>query len=185
MNITEFQTGKGLVADGIVGPKTAEALATAIRVDTAYLRVRLSDALELRELIVSATASRKGIPNLPDASQVLSLARLCRYILQPVRDHFGKPVVVTSGLRVPRLNRAIGGSRSSQHCFGEAADFTVSGVSNLEVCRWIRDNCPFDQLIYEFGEHGWIHCSYGKRHRRECTTATKNRFGRTVYSAGF
>tara|TARA_B100000378_G_C17952848_1_gene380733 strand:+ start:215 stop:772 length:558 start_codon:yes stop_codon:yes gene_type:complete len=185
MELTYAQKQLGLTVDGQWGPKTAGAVATALKSDLSYLRVKLSKSFELRELLISETAVRKRISNLPDASQLLSMARLCRYVLQPVRDHFEKPVVVTSGLRVPKLNRAVGGSRTSQHCYGEAADFTVVGESNLAVCKWIAANCPFDQLIYEFGEHGWIHCSYRPSGRQECRSATKSSLGRTKYIKGF
>ncbi len=98
-----------------------------------------------------------------------------------------RPVIVTSGLRSAALNHAIGGSSTSQHSLGEAADFTVSGQSNMAVCKWIASNCLFDQLIYEFGESGWIHASYGTRHRRELMSAVRERrWGRlaTVYLPG-
>lgn len=184
MELTYVQNALGLTVDGEWGPKTATAIATAIKTDMAYLRVKLSRSFELRELLVSDTAARKRISNLPDASQLLSLARLCQYVLQPVRDHFGKAVVVTSGLRVPRLNRAIGGSRTSQHCYGEAADFTVSGESEITVAKWIAAHLSFDQLILEFPPYGWVHCSYGSRARRQVLTAKKGRLGRTVYIPG-
>ena len=149
--------------------------------------MKLSTHFTLAEMVASQTASRKGIDNNPTKDEVRALRALCQNILEPVRLHFGAPVIVSSGYRGPKLNRAVGGSKTSQHCSGEAADFTVQGFSNLKVCRWIEANLPADQLIYEFGENGWIHCSYGPRHRRQTLSAVKRRsFGRlrTVYRNG-
>src|SRR5687767_2391133 len=124
---------------------------------------QLTEHFTLAEMTRSTTAVRKGIPNLPSVDNVRALKLLCAKVLEPVREHFARPVIVTSGFRAPRVNVAVGGSGTSQHCLGEAADFTVQGVSNLEVCQWIQANLDYDQLIYEFGEAGWVHCSYSAR----------------------
>lgn len=145
--------------------------------------MNLSPNFSLAELTKSQTATRRNINNTPDADEIAALKALAENILQPLRDHFGVPVIVSSGFRSDALNKRIGGSASSQHCRGEAADLTVAGVSNKEVCEWIRDNLPFDQTIYEFGESGWVHVSYSARHRRELLSAVK--VGRrTVYRKG-
>lgn len=145
---------------------------------------QLSEHFVLSEMQVSATASRKGIPNVAPPEAVKALKLLCEEILEPVREHYGRPVVITSGYRSPRVNVAVGGSKTSQHCFGEAADFTVPGKSNIDVCRWIAANLTFDQLIYEFGERGWVHCSFSLgRARNQVLTATKAN-GRTKYLPG-
>lgn len=145
---------------------------------------RLSEHFTLAELTRSTTAIRKGIPNVPGADAVRALTLLCEKVLEPVRAHYGKPVIVTSGYRAPRVNVAVGGSATSQHCSGEAADFTVKGVSNIEVCRWIAANLDFDQLIYEFGETGWVHCSYSAHRMRGQELTAKRKGGRTVYLPG-
>ena len=145
--------------------------------------MQLSEHFTLAEMTRSTTAVRKGIPNNPPADVVKALTSLCVNVLEPVRVHYGKPVRVTSGYRSPRLNVAIGGSASSRHCFGEAADFTVPGESNLAVCQWILRNLKYDQLIYEFGEGGWIHCGYSPRMRGQELSAVK-RGGKTVYLPG-
>lgn len=134
---------------------------------------QLSANFSLAEMTASQTAARKGIRNDPDAKVIAALTALCVNVLEPVRAHFGRPVRVTSGYRSPRLNIAIGGSATSRHCFGEAADFTVPGVSNIEVCRWIAANLRFDQLIYEFGESGWVHAGFGGRMRQQLLTARR------------
>jgi zinc D-Ala-D-Ala carboxypeptidase len=145
---------------------------------------QLSEHFTLDEMIRSGTASRKGIRNVPGAAETAALKLLCEKVLEPVRAHYGKPVIVTSGYRSPRLNVAIGGSASSQHCTGEAADFTVHGESNIEVCRWMQANLNYDQLIYEFGEAGWVHCSYSATRMRNQELSAKKKGGRTVNPEG-
>jgi zinc D-Ala-D-Ala carboxypeptidase len=134
--------------------------------------IRLSRSFTLKELTYSSTALRLGIDNSPEPLHLVALSALCHTILQPVRDHFGQPIVVSSGLRLPEVSRAVGSSDKSQHCKGEAADFEIMGVSNLEVAQWIRDNLitEVDQLILEGWNpteadptnSGWIHCSHSR-----------------------
>ena len=112
------------------------------------------------------TATRKGIENKAGSGEIKNLTDLCYGVLEPVRAKFDKPITITSGYRSPDLNRAIGSkSDTSQHCKGEACDFEIAGVSNLQVALWINNNCDFDQLILEYwkdGEpnSGWVHCSF-------------------------
>ena len=146
--------------------------------------MNLSPHFTLAELTRSQTAIRHGFSNAAPAGVVKALTLLCEMVLEPVREHYGRPVIVTSGYRSPRLNRAIGVSASSQHCFGEAADFTVSGVSNIEVCRWMEAHLNYDQLIYEFGEAGWVHCSYSAAQMRNMELSAKRIRGRTQYLTG-
>lgn len=127
--------------------------------------MNLSPNFTLAELTRSQAAVRLGIANSPDALQVEALRRVCAQILEPVRAHYGRPVRVTSGFRSVKLNARIGGSRTSQHCAGEAVDFEVPGISNLEVCRWIEERGDFDQLILEYytpgdPNSGWVHASW-------------------------
>ncbi len=149
--------------------------------------MQLSPNFTLAEMIVSQTASRKNINNMPVDAYIRNLSKLCINVLEPIRAHFGKPVIISSGYRCDKLNKAIGGSTTSQHSYGEAADFTVQGFSNLEVCKWISKNLPFDQLIYEFGESGWIHVSYSPRMRKDVLRAVKQKkmgILKTVYLSG-
>lgn len=132
--------------------------------------MKLSKNFSLDELTKSQTALRMGIDNEPTPGDLYNLSQLCDNILQPVREHFGKPVTVSSGYRSVALCEAIGSSAKSQHAKGEAADFEIVGIDNKEVAVWIRDNLNFDQLILEFykdGEpsSGWIHCSYSDNNR--------------------
>lgn len=145
---------------------------------------QLSPHFSLAEMSYSPTAIRKGIPNKPGPDAVKALTLLCEKVLEPVRAHFGKPVRITSGYRSPRVNVAVGGSATSQHCLGEAADFTVEGESNLAVCQWLLQNLTYDQLIAEFGESGWIHCSYSAHRLRNQELTAKKIGGRTKYLPG-
>ena len=133
----------------------------------------LSAHFSLSELTKSETATRKGIDNTPNGTEVESLILLCDNILEPVREHYGIPFVPNSGYRGLDLNREIGSSDKSQHVTGNAVDFEVPGFDNKEVALWVMENCDFDQLILEFykeGEptSGWVHCSYdaSKTHRK-------------------
>ena len=107
--------------------------------------MKLSQHFSYQEFIKSQTATRKGISNEPDDSQLYNMKMICANILGPVRVHFGKPVIITSGFRSPELCVAIGSSTNSQHAKGEAADFEIPGVSNKDLADWIHDNLPYDQ----------------------------------------
>jgi len=110
--------------------------------------MKLSENFSLQELLKSQTAERKGISNKPDdPAHITNLQTLCEKVLQPVRDHYGSPVIINSGFRCKKLNKAIGSSSKSQHTRGEAADIEVPGVSNKHLAEYIKDNLPFDQLI--------------------------------------
>ena len=125
--------------------------------------MKLSDNFSLVELCKSQTAERLGIENNPNADAIASLRELATNVLQPVRNHFSIPYTPSSGYRSVELCLAIGSSEKSQHAKGEAADFEIPNVSNMEVAQWIAYNLMFDQLILEYysgGNTGWIHCSF-------------------------
>ncbi len=126
--------------------------------------MKLSANFTLEELTKSQIASRKGIPNNPNASQIDNLKSLCTNVLQPIRSHFGQPVTISSGFRSGELCIAIGSKITSQHTQGQAVDFEIIGMDNKELADWIIDNIEsYDQLIleyYEGGNSGWIHISY-------------------------
>lgn len=125
----------------------------------------------LRELTRSATAQRLGIDNTPPAEAVKALHDLCDQILDPLREAWGAPIIVTSGYRCPRLNAAVGGARRSQHTLGQAADIRTLSDTREDNRRLhdliIKLHLPFDQLIDEYG-CDWIHVSYrpDPRHQR-------------------
>jgi zinc D-Ala-D-Ala carboxypeptidase len=136
---------------------------------------RISPHFTLAEL----TRTDSGVANGTSSPVILgSLQAVCENVLEPVRAHFDKAVVIHSGYRSPALNSAVGGSKTSQHCRGEAVDFHVAGFSVHEVAEWISENLDFDQLILEnFVPHitssGWVHCSYSKRNRNQELTKFK------------
>ncbi|HET6536720.1 MAG TPA: D-Ala-D-Ala carboxypeptidase family metallohydrolase [Sphingopyxis sp.] len=143
---------------------------------------KLSPHFTLPEFTRSDTATRRGIRNVPSTVQIAAMATLCHRVLEPVRAHFGKPVMISSGFRSPELCLAVGSSIGSQHAKGEAADFEVRGVDNYHVACWIRDHLPFDQLIlenYVQGQpnSGWIHVSYREgRLRKDVLTYTRRAY---------
>lgn len=117
----------------------------------------------ISELLHSDTANKLGIVNTTSDKVVLdNMFYLIVECLQPIRDKLGKPMKVTSGYRCPVLNKAVGGSTTSQHAKGQAVDFVVSGMSVFDIVQFIRSNgFKFDQLIEEHGAGGsWVHISY-------------------------
>ena len=124
----------------------------------------------IQELTKSATASRKGINNTPDESVKRNLNSLVDNILDPLREAWGEPIIVTSGYRCGRLNKAVGGAAKSQHMYGQAADIrTVSDKpsDNKKLFDLIRElKLPYDQLIDEYN-YNWVHVSYSSRNRRQ------------------
>ena len=150
--------------------------------------MKLSQNFSLNEFTKSQTATRHSIDNTPSMTIILNLTSLCESVLQPVRNHFMKPMVISSGFRCKELNTKIGGSKTSQHVLGQAADIEVLGVSNLELSDWIHTNLEYDQLILEFynekeGPHsGWVHVSFDKGYNKhDYKEAYKNEQGQTRY----
>ncbi|MAL09507.1 MAG: hypothetical protein CMF74_07570 [Maricaulis sp.] len=126
--------------------------------------MRLSKNFSLAEFTKSQTAERKGIDNTPGDDHIESMELLCQEVLEPIRYHFEKPIMINSGYRSIALCEAIGSNANSQHAKGEAADIEIPGVDNLELAKHIQDNLDFDQLILECynGEpsSGWVHVSF-------------------------
>ena len=112
--------------------------------------MKLTANITLDELTKSQTAERKGINNNPSPEQIENLKALAVNILQPIRSHFDKPLIISSGFRCAQLCIEIGSSITSQHVADDeaaAADFEIPGVDNRELARWIRDNLEVDQGI--------------------------------------
>ena len=125
--------------------------------------MKLTKNFSLEEIYRSDTAQRCGIDNKPQTEEVVeNLRALCTEVLQPLRDHLGKPVVVSSGYRCKDLNKKVGGVENSQHLKGEAADIKVRDREELiDVMRYIMDETDFDQLIREkSGSTEWVHVSH-------------------------
>ena len=143
----------------------------------------------MAEFTKTQTAERKGIDNTPQGEHLEAAVALFENVVQKVRDHFGV-TTINSGYRCPELNAAVGGSATSQHCHGEAADIEVPGVANSDLANWIVDNTDFDQVILEFytpgiPDSGWVHVSYkadGSNRGKPMTASRVN--GKTVYSVG-
>ena len=120
-----------------------------------------------KEMIQSDTAKSKGIENIPNWDQINALTNLVKYVLEPLRALYKKPVYVSSGFRSEALNEAVNGSKTSQHMKGEAADITAgSKKANMKLFELIRDNLTFDQLIDE-SDYSWIHISFTKNNRNQ------------------
>lgn len=151
--------------------------------------MQLSKHLELAEVIRSSTAKRLGIKNEPTTIHLENLKILALHIFEPIRNHFGRPIFISSGYRSAALNKATpGASTTSQHSTGEAIDIDMDGtdVTNAQIFEFIKENLEFDQLIWEFGSKSnpdWVHVSYestGKQ-RKQILIATKVG-GKTVYN---
>ena len=151
--------------------------------------MQLTTNFSLHELTKSETALRMGFDNTPGETETEALRLLCEKVLQPVRDHYGKGVKVNSGYRSPESNAAVGGSKTSDHCKGMAADIEIPGVANAELAQWIMDNLEYTQLILEFytpgiPDSGWVHISFDPANlKKQELTATKVA-GKTQYLPG-
>ena len=150
--------------------------------------MKLTPNFSLSELTKSQTAERKGIDNTPSPEHQENLKLLCESVLQPVRDHFGKVVTISSGYRSPELCTAIGSKITSQHAKGQAADFEIFGVSNKELADYINENLEYDQLILEYWKEsdpnsGWVHCSYSAGNKRKQYLRAYKEDGRTKYES--
>jgi zinc D-Ala-D-Ala carboxypeptidase len=142
--------------------------------------MKLSEHLELAEIIRSESAKRNDISNMPTAEHIANLKLLAEHIFEPIRANFRCPILISSGYRSKELNAKVGGSNTSQHSLGQAIDIdmdgTSYGVENEEIFYYIKDKLPFDQLIWEFGTDknpAWVHVSYSDRHRRQVLKAIK------------
>ena len=151
--------------------------------------MRLSRNFTLTEMVKSETALRRGIDNTPSDTVIVNLAGLTDKVLQPIRDYYNKPVKINSGYRSPEVNSLVGGSRTSDHCKGFAADIEIAGVSNPDLAKWILDNLKFTQVILEFytqgvPDSGWVHVSYNPSNLKcQALTAVRENGG-TIYKPG-
>ena len=151
--------------------------------------MNLTANFSLHELSKSETALRMGLDNTPDDEATENLRLLCEKVLQPVRDHYGKGVKVNSAYRSPESNAAVGGSKTSDHCKGMAADIEIPGVANADLAQFIMDNLDYTQLILEFytpgiPDSGWVHVSFDPNNlKKQELTATKVA-GKTQYLPG-
>ena len=149
--------------------------------------MKLSKNLTLKEVTKSDTANRLGIDNTPEDFDIKNLRAIAEEVFQPLRDHFGVPLFVSSGFRSKKLNKAIGGSKYSQHMVGEALDIDADvygRVTNRELFMFIKENLIFDQLIWEFGDDDtpdWVHVSYKEKGQNRKQVKRAYRDSKGVY----
>ncbi len=151
--------------------------------------MKLSENFTLKELTYTNPEifKRFGLKNEPNEEVIVSLKNLVVNVLQPLRNHFKVPIIISSGYRSPEYNKVIGGAHGSQHTKGEAVDIDMDGminqlnikykiVTNKEIFDYIIKNLPFDQIIWEFGTNqnpDWVHVSYNKENRKIVTRAIR------------
>ena len=151
--------------------------------------MHLTNNFSLDEMVKSDTALRHDMDKTPGETEIENLKRLCEEVLQPIREHFKTGVKVNSGFRHPEVNAKVGGSKTSDHCKGQAADIEIPGIPNADLAVWIMDNLTYTQLILEFytpgvPDSGWVHVSYDSANlKKQNLTATK-KDGKTVYLPG-
>lgn len=150
--------------------------------------MKLSQYVSLSEVTKSDTATKRGIDNSPTPEHLENLKVICTEVFDKVREHFDVPIFISSGYRSAALNKAIGGSSTSDHNLGKALDldqdFKGNGVTNKQVFDYIRQNLDFDQLIWEFGSNDnpdWVHVGYRKGANRKQILRAKKVGSKTVY----
>ena len=151
--------------------------------------MKVSEHVSYKEVTKSNTAIRKGIENIPSGEQMENIKLLCENVFEPLRKHVDGPIAINSLFRSLKLNIAIGGAASSQHCANNGAamdiDDTYGNMSNADMFKFIKDNLDFDQLIWEFGTDenpNWVHVSYKTRDNRKQILKCSKVKGKTVYS---
>jgi len=150
--------------------------------------MKLSNYLSLAEVTRSDTAKRKGISNEPTAEHLENMKTIAVEVFDKVREYFGVPIFVSSGYRSAALNKAIGGSSTSDHNLGRALDLDQdghgNGVTNADVFNFIKNTLEFDQLIWEFGTDknpDWVHVGYRKGANRKQILKAVREGGKTKY----
>ena len=152
------------------------------------MSVFISENVDYSEAVRSRTADRLGLDNSPSQSHLTNMRRVAERVFEPLRREVSKgPLAVTSFYRSVVVNRAVGGSASSQHTRGEAMDIDADiygGCTNRELFDYVRSNLEFDQLIWEFGDNrspDWIHVSLkASGNRREVLRSVRHG-GKTEY----
>ena len=148
----------------------------------------ISEHISYKEGVYSVTAIRRGIDNTPKLEELNNMKLLAEKIFEPLREWVEGPIRVNSFYRSPELNKAIGGSTTSQHCKGQAMDIddTSCHKTNAEMYAWIKENLDFDQMIWEFGDDdnpAWVHVSYVSdvSNKNRCLRAYREN-GKTKYA---
>ena len=148
---------------------------------------RISEHISLKEGIKSHTATRLNIDNIPRELDLINMKTIAEEVFEPLRKWVGGPIAINSFYRSPKLNSAIGGSTTSQHCIGCALDLddNYGHKTNAEMYHYIQQNLDFDQIIWEFGDEknpDWVHVSYvdEEKNRNRVLKAVRDK-GKTVY----
>lgn len=147
-------------------------------------KIRLSKNFVLSEFVRTST----GFDNIPNETEIENIRSLAKNVLQPLRDYLARPVVISSGFRSQQVNEAVGGSETSQHRTGEAADISVEGVTNKQIIDAIIFLAlPFDQLIDEKTMSGgrlasWVHVSFSANRQRAQVLAARWDGTKTIYT---
>ena len=148
----------------------------------------ISKHISYNEAVRSNTALRRGIENIPNDDQLHFMEIIAEKIFEPLREWVGGPIKVNSFFRSSELNESIGGSKTSQHCKGQAIDLddVYGGKTNAEMYTWIKEILNFDQMIWEFGTDmnpNWVHISYVSEedNRNRCLKAYKDEYNKTKY----
>ena len=148
----------------------------------------ISKHISYKEATRSNTALRRGIENIPDVEELENMKLIAKKVFEPLRKWVGGPIKINSFYRSPELNVAIGGSKKSQHCHGQAIDIddTYGHRSNASMFKYLRYNMDYDQMIWEFGDEknpAWVHISYvsEEENRHRCLQAYKEN-GKTIYN---
>ena len=148
----------------------------------------ISKHISYKEATFSRTATRLNIDNIPNEDQLHFMKIIAEEVFEPLRSYVGGPIKINSFYRCPELNKAIGGSTTSQHCKGQAMDIddTFGRCTNAEMYEFIKKHLDFDQMIWEFGDDSnpnWVHVSYVSpdKNRKRCLKAYKEN-GKTKYA---
>lgn len=120
-----------------------------------------------KEMIKSNTAKAKGLDNTPTWDEIDNLKKLIETILDPLREWYGKPIIVNSAFRSEAVNKAVGGVKTSFHRYGQAADITAnSRTNNKKLFDYIKDNLPFTEMGWE-KDGTWIHVAWNGNNDKE------------------
>ncbi len=149
---------------------------------------KISKHISYKEATKSNTAAKRGISNIPNEKELFFMQLVAERCFEPVRKHHGKAIGISSFFRSKALNKAVGGSKTSQHRFGQAididADIFDNGITNAEIFHFIKDNLKFTQLIWEYGndeEPNWVHVGYDPNNLKGQVLICKRVKGRTKY----
>jgi hypothetical protein len=148
----------------------------------------ISKHVTYKEGTYSNTANRLGLANDPTEEQLENMKLVAEKVFEPLREHVSHPIKINSFFRGPQLNKAIGGSHSSQHCKGQAIDIDDSygNSTNAYMYEWIKKNLDYDQMIWEFGTDenpDWVHVSFVNEgvNRNRCLKAYRKEGSRKTY----